>query len=110
MPHDGFPRIPAERGEDLHHVEWLDEADLVLFMAGNQFMVMPQLIEGFRRRYPDVRKIFYQTLPPGLALKQILADGALFKERLLRRPPDVYSSVNAAAMQQLVETLSSIGL
>jgi molybdate transport system substrate-binding protein len=98
-----YPVIPADRGDDLHHLEIAAEADLVLFMAGNQFMAMPDLIEAFRRRHPGIEKIFYETLPPGLALKQILAGGAVFGDRLLDVPPDVYTSVNLKAMQRLVD-------
>ena len=35
-----FPEIPTDRADDLHHLAYTDSADLVLFMAGNQFMDM----------------------------------------------------------------------
>lgn len=98
------PVIPAEREDDLHHLEAVDAADLILFMAGNQFMVMEELLAEFRRRHTEVRSIFYETLPPGLELRQILAGGARFRKRRLEIYPDVYTSVNEAAMQRLVET------
>jgi molybdate transport system substrate-binding protein len=100
--HD-YPVIPSDRGDDLHNLEFADSADLVLFVAGNQFMVMDELVETFRSQYPEVNKIFYETLPPGLELKQILAGGALFKDKLIDVRPDVYASVSKAAMLQLVE-------
>ena len=71
-----FPRIPEDCSDDLHGLEYADSADLVLFMAGNQFMVMDVLLAAFRNQFPEVQKIFYETLPPGLELKQILAGGA----------------------------------
>ena len=52
---------------------------LLLFMAGNQFIVMEELLAAFQKEFPDVQKIFYETLPPGLELKQILAGGAIFR-------------------------------
>jgi molybdate transport system substrate-binding protein len=97
-----LPEIPSERADDLHHIEFIHEPDLALFMAGNQFMVMPDLLEAFKRQHPDVEKIYYQTLPPGLSLKQILAGGARFKGECLVTRPDVYASVNKAAMEKLV--------
>ena len=66
-----LPEIPEARGDDLHHIEYIHTSDLSLFMAGNQFMVMPALIAAFRRQHPDVARIYYQTLPPGLSLKQL---------------------------------------
>lgn len=96
-----YPVIPSDRGDDLHNLELADSADLVLFVAGNQFMVMEELLNVFQTRYPEITKIFYETLPPGLELKQILAGGALFQDKLLEVQPDVYASVSEAAMQQL---------
>ena len=100
-PRQHFPRIPSEYAEDLHGLEWGDTCDLVLFMAGNQFMVLPDLIEAFQSHYPLITKIIYETLPPGLELRQILAGGAWFQDRQLSIYPDVYTSVNLAGMQAL---------
>ena len=96
-----YPSIPADRGDDLHNLEYVESADLVLFVAGNQFMVMDELLAAFQNQYPDVEKIFYETLPPGLELKQILAGGASFRDTLIDVRPDVYASVSEAAMKQL---------
>ncbi|MEJ2688711.1 MAG: substrate-binding domain-containing protein [Deltaproteobacteria bacterium] len=96
-----YPEIPAERSEDLHNLPIVDQADLILFMAGNQFMAMPEMVAGFQQVHPEVRNIFYETLPPGLELKQILAGGALFKGNLIKVLPDIYSSVNEEAMHTL---------
>ncbi len=98
-----FPVIPSDREDDLHNLEFADSADLVLFVAGNQFMVMDELIHVFREKHPDVKKIFYETLPPGLELKQILAGGALFRDRVIDIVPDVYASVTEKAMERLEE-------
>ncbi|MFP4587115.1 MAG: substrate-binding domain-containing protein [Desulfohalobiaceae bacterium] len=79
------------------------QADLVLFMAGNQFMLMPDLVQAFQAEYPQVQSISYQTLPPVLELRQILAGGAVFRGRSYAVLPDVYSSVSLQAMQILQE-------
>jgi molybdate transport system substrate-binding protein len=104
MAESKFPVIPPERGDDLHNLVAAETADLVLFMAGNQFMAMADLIAAFREAHPEIEKIFYETLPPGMELKQILAGGAVFRERILRVTPDVYSAVSEKAMQQLSDT------
>ncbi len=98
-----YPVIPSDRGDDLHNLEFADSADLVLFVAGNQFMVMGELLAAFQRQHPSINRIFYETLPPGLELKQILAGGALFRDKLLDVRPDVYASVSETAMKRLVE-------
>ncbi len=100
-PNHDLPIIPSERKDDLHGLAWAEDADLVLFMAGNQFMVLPELILAFKKRHNHVNRIFYETLPPGLELRQILAGGALFQGKRLTAYPDVYTSVNPAGMRTL---------
>ena len=104
MNEKDLPVIPAGRSDDLHNLEIADSADLVLFMAGNQFMAMGEIIYEFQDKYPDIKKIFYETLPPGLELKQILSGGAVFKGKTLHVRPDIYTSVNEKGMKVLEES------
>ena len=92
MKTEEYVEIPPDREDDLHNLEIMDRAQLVLFMAGNQFMVMGDLIKAFQERHTEVKYIFYETLPPGLELKQILSGGAIFRGRLIAGSPDVYAS------------------
>ena len=101
MANKNLPVIPPEREDDLHNLAVADTADLVLFMAGNQFMAMSDIVAGFRKEHPEVETIYYETLPPGLELKQILAGGAIVRDRELRVLPDIYTSVNEKSMGQL---------
>jgi molybdenum ABC transporter molybdate-binding protein len=94
--------IPSNRGDDLHDLEHKDDADLVLFVAGNQFMVMEELLDAFKDVHP-VEKIFYETLPPGIELRQILEGGAVFSGTAIDVVPDVYASVTEKAMKKLEE-------
>ncbi len=98
MDKQDLPIIPSDRADDLHNLEIADSADLVLFMAGNQFMAMDELIAGFQQEYPNVKNIFYETLPPGLELKQILSGGAVYKNDIINLSPDIYTSVNQKGM------------
>lgn len=98
-----LPEIPINYKDDLHNLEYLEEADLILFMAGNQFMVMEELLKAFQRKNPEIKKIFYETLPPGLELKQIIAGGARFGDREIRVIPDVYTAVSEEAMLELAK-------
>lgn len=91
-------------GEDLHNLEYAEDADLILFMAGNQFMAMEELVKAFQEEYPEVKRIFYETLPPRLMLDQILNDGAFFGDKVITGNPDVYSAVNEGSMRTLRET------
>lgn len=99
-----LPVIPSDRSDDLHNLEIADSSDLVLFMAGNQFMAMEEIISAFQKEYPDIKNIFYETLPPGLELKQILSGGAVFGGKTLDIYPDIYTSVNEKAMKMLEQS------
>lgn len=67
--------------------------DLALFMGGNQFMAMPDLVAAFQKVHPEVRHVFYETLPPGVLAKQLEGGGALVVGNLvLRVRADVFAS------------------
>ena len=101
MNKKNFPVIPSDRSDDLHNLKIADSSDLVLFMAGNQFMAMGEIISAFQKEYPHIKRVFYETLPPGLELKQILSGGAVFGDKVLDIYPDIYTSVNEKAMKIL---------
>ncbi len=103
MKKKGLPVIPTDRSDDLHNLDLANDCDLVCFMAGNQFMLMGELMSAFQQVHPEVGRIFYETLPPGLELKQILSGGAVFGDRIIDARPDVYTSVSEKAMDALVE-------
>jgi molybdate transport system substrate-binding protein len=65
-------------------------AQLVIFAAGNQYMVMPRLIAAFEREHPGVTRVFYETLPPGILAKQMAAGGIRIGNLVVADPPDVY--------------------
>jgi molybdate transport system substrate-binding protein len=69
-------------------------AELVLFIGGNQFFVLPQLIAGFEGVHLEMKgKILYETLPPGILRKQIDAGGVVTLGNLtLSVRPDVYEA------------------
>ena len=70
------------------------DAKLVLFIGGNQFMVLPELVVRFEAVHPDLRgHIFYETLPPGILRKQLSNHGTLTLGNLtLNVRADVYEA------------------
>ncbi len=77
-------------------------ARLVLFIGGNQFFVLPDLIAAFTSHHPELAgHIFYETLPPGVLRKQMAGGGTLTLGNFtLHVRPDVY----AAGAEALAET------
>lgn len=84
----GVNNVPDLHGDPAH-------ADLVLFVAGNQFMVMPDLIAAFKREHPHIHQVFYETLPPGILARQIEEGGLTIGNLHIRVAPDVYESGKA---------------
>lgn len=76
-----FTVPPVDQVLDLHGDPV--HAQLVIFLAGNQYMVMPALLDAFRKRYPRMRSVFYETLPPGIVLEQVRSGGLLRVGNLL---------------------------
>jgi hypothetical protein len=71
-----------------------EEARLVLFIGGNQFFVLPELVSDFEKQHPALRgHIFYETLPPGILLKQMQSNNTITLGNFtLRIQPDVYEA------------------
>ncbi len=49
-------------------------ADLVMYLAGNQFMVMEDLIKDFQSKNPDIKTVYVETIPPGQIFKKQFLD------------------------------------
>lgn len=78
-------------------------AQLVLFVGGNQFFVLPELVAGFEKLHPELRgRIFYETLPPGILRKQMAQNNTLTLGNFtLQVQPDVFEA-GAKVLDQMV--------
>ena len=65
---------------------------LVLFVGGNYFFAMAPLVAAFEARYPEYQgRLYWETLPPGLLVKQIKAEGTITVGNMTWTvKPDVY--------------------
>jgi len=79
------------------------EAELVLWLAGNQFFAMDDVVRAFQAQNPamDVGLI---TLPPGLILSAIEKGGWTYGGKNYAGRPDVYSSVNLGHLEKLKQS------
>jgi ABC-type molybdate transport system substrate-binding protein len=76
-------------------------ADLVMYLAGNQFMVMEELIQDFQKKHPEIKSIYVETIPPGQILKnQILKQGEIEGQKTAQNP-DIFASVNLQHLKKL---------
>ena len=76
-------------------------ADLVMYLAGNQFMVMQELITDFQTKNPDIKTVYVETIPPGQILKgQLLKQGEIEGQPTAMNP-DIFASVNIGHLKKL---------
>ncbi len=81
----GIDNVPDLHGDIIN-------PDLVVFMGGNQFMVLPDLLSAFRQQYPYYRRIFVETLPPGILADQIEQGALIIGNMRIDIKPDVYTA------------------
>ena len=70
----------------------INNPQLVIFMGGNQFMVLDELIAAFKKNYPQYQRILVETLPPGLLMKQIKTGSLQMGNMRITLKPDIYST------------------
>ncbi len=76
-------------------------ADLVMYLADNQFMVMEELIQDFQKANPNVKTVYVETIPPGQILNNQLLKQGKVNGKKTNREPDLYASVNIDHLQTL---------
>lgn len=76
-------------------------ADLVMYLAGNQFMVMQELITDFQARNSSVESVYVETIPPGQILKNQLLKQGEIEEQQTAMNPDIFASVNIGHLRKL---------
>jgi ABC-type molybdate transport system substrate-binding protein len=76
------------------------EADLVLWLLGNQFFAMDEVIGAFQKEHSGM-KVGLLTLPSGLLRSAIQKGGWTYSGKEFPGTPDVYASVNLGDLKQL---------
>lgn len=68
------------------------DPQLVIFFAGNQFMATHDLMEAFRQEHPEVQRIYWETLPPGILARQIDQGALIIGNLRIAIKPDIYTA------------------
>lgn len=93
----------ASDGSIVTGIDALDRmahADLTLWVAGNQFFAMDDVIGAFRHGEPDL-SVGLITMPPGLIVSAILGGGWTYEGHESAATPDIYASVNLGHLKRL---------
>jgi ABC-type molybdate transport system substrate-binding protein len=94
-----FSVPPVDASADLHGD--IIDPQLIVFFAGNQFMVVHDLMAAFKQIYPRYQRIFIETLPPGILAKQIETGSLVMDNLRIALKPDIYTAgKNAIAEYQ----------
>jgi molybdate transport system substrate-binding protein len=85
-----FTVPPADVLSDFHGS--IDHPDLVLYVSGNYFFAVRGVVDAFGEAYPRYRgNVYYETLPPGLLIKQMDAGGKVTSGNMTwTAKPDVF--------------------
>lgn len=90
----GVDNIPDLYGD-------INNPQLVVFFAGNQFMCVDDLLSAFKKQYPQYQRIFVETLPPGILAKQIEGGSITIGNMRVTLKPDVYTAGKSRIDQML---------
>ena len=85
-----FAVPPFDAIADLHGD--IVDTQLTVFFAGNQFMVVHDLVEAFKQRYPQYQRIYVETLPPGILTKQIETGSLVMGNLRIAVKPDIFTN------------------
>ncbi len=79
--------MPDFHGDPFH-------AKLVLYIGGNYYFAVAPLVAAFEKLHPNLKgKIFAETLPPGILLRQLKAHGRITVGNMtFSARPDVYAA------------------
>ena len=72
------------------------DPQLVVFFAGNQFMVVHDLMAAFKKAHPQIERIYVETLPPGILAKQIEGGSLVMGNLRITLKPDIYTAGKSA--------------
>jgi len=81
----GIDNVPDLYGD-------INDPQLVIFFAGNQFMCIDDLLAAFKQKFPKYQRIFAETLPPGILAKQIEGGSITIGNLRITLQPDVYTA------------------
>lgn len=80
----GIDNVPDLYGD-------INDPQLVVFFAGNQFMCIDDLMVEFKKQYPQYQRIFAETLPPEILAKQIEGGSITIGNMRITLKADVYT-------------------
>lgn len=88
----GVDNVPDLHGD-------VNDPALVIFFAGNQYMLVNELLAAFGKRYPAHSKVFAETLPPGILAQQIKTGSLVVGNMRIQLVPDLFAAGHGRVME-----------
>lgn len=88
----GVDNVPDLHGD-------INNPDLVIFFAGNQYMVVNDLLRAFQKQYPQYQHVFAETLPPGILARQMETGTLVIGNMRIRLKPDLFTAGRGRMLQ-----------
>jgi molybdate transport system substrate-binding protein len=83
----------------------ISDPKLVLYVGGNYFFAMAPLVAEFEKEHPDFKgRIYWETVPPGLLIKQIQAGGTITSGNMTST---VKADAYLASLRKVKESITS---
>ncbi|GAB3357423.1 substrate-binding domain-containing protein [Arachidicoccus ginsenosidivorans] len=90
----GIDNVPDLYGD-------INDPQLVVFFAGNQYMCIDSLVKAFKQQYPVYKRIFIETLPPGILAQSIRGGTITIGNLRITQKPDVYTAGRKRISQEM---------
>lgn len=88
----GLENVPDIHGD-------INRPQLVIFFAGNQYMVVDKLMKAFINTYPQYKRVVAFTLPPGRLITSIRrGNGILLGNMRITLKPDILTAGHGSIM------------
>jgi len=111
----GLQAIPGDKDDDLRLfysdgkvvegsaalAKMSTDAKLTMWLAGNQFFAMEDVVHSFQKTDPGVGNVAVITMPPGMIVNAIIAGGWRYKGKDYPMQPDLYASVDLGHLEAL---------
>lgn len=90
----GIDNVPDLYGD-------INDPQLVVFFAGNQYMCIDSLVQAFKQEHPQYQRIFIETLPPGILARQIRGGSITIGNLRITQVADVYTAGRKRIIQEM---------
>ncbi|MGD1067268.1 MAG: substrate-binding domain-containing protein [Vulcanimicrobiaceae bacterium] len=112
-PASAYTTIPAGYDDDLRYfapgapvvkggaaLAEMPTADLIVWVAGNQFFAMEDVVRAFQVEHPHASVVMV-TLPPGMEFDGIMHGGFSYQGHDYPGRPDIYATVDLVPLRKL---------